>query len=327
MTSPKKSSKVRILEKFKGIKKIANIKSWRKKIFISHIRHGKGEIGASTKSTANTLAKSYVDLYSGEQPQDDKEQDEEQDGEEAVLKCDGPGKSEKPIEQKRDNFEEVDKCESREKKSDHISELTKHDLRIAPTPKKKGNAGDTKCIKAEDDETREMMGDIFNEIIKQESMAPSNLRKVLIKVLYKKDDATRPKNYRPICTVSTLYKVWYQHVGRRDRLCKSPCGVTSDVVAMFEGGDKMTGAHTASSHGDKTNRKHMVGALLQIHPGLCGTLLGPGRTPTEYHCPQGETVGGPNSRTGAYRSHDVSHLHAHAPRATLTEGSGFVTTP
>ena len=60
----------------------------------------------------------------------------------------------------------------------------------------------------------------------------------------------------------------------------------------FEGGDKMTGAHTAFSHIDKTNRTHRVGALLQSHLGLCGTLVGPSRTPTVHQCPQGEAVGG-----------------------------------
>ena len=57
----------------------------------------------------------------------------------------------------------------------------------------------------------------------------------------------------------------------------------------------MTGAHTAFSHIDKTNRTHRDGALLKIHPGLCGTLVGPSRTPTVHQCPQGGAVGGPNA--------------------------------
>ena len=34
-----------------------------------------------------------------------------------------------------------------------------------------------------------------------------------------------------------------------------------------------------------TNRTHRVGALPQGHPGLCGTLVGPCRTPTVHQCP------------------------------------------
>ena len=35
-----------------------------------------------------------------------------------------------------------------------------------------------------------------------------------------------------------------------------------------------------------TNRTHRVGALPQSHHGLCGTRVGPGRTPTVHLCPK-----------------------------------------
>ena len=37
-----------------------------------------------------------------------------------------------------------------------------------------------------------------------------------------------------------------------------------------------------------------VGSLPQGHPGLWGTAVGPGRTPTVHWCPTGKAVGGPN---------------------------------
>ena len=39
--------------------------------------------------------------------------------------------------------------------------------------------------------------------------------------------------------------------------------------------------------------RQRVGSLPQGHPGLWGTPVGPGRTPTVHRCPKGEAVGGP----------------------------------
>ena len=40
-------------------------------------------------------------------------------------------------------------------------------------------------------------------------------------------------------------------------------------------------------------RRHWVGSLPQGDPGLWGTRVGPGRTPTVHRCPEGKAVGGP----------------------------------
>ena len=74
---------------------------------------------------------------------------------------------------------------------------------------KKGESADSKGIKAEDiegadEETITMIHEIFNLIIKQNTMAPSSWRKVMITVIYKNGDATNTENYRPICGVSRL---------------------------------------------------------------------------------------------------------------------------
>ena len=71
--------------------------------------------------------------------------------------------------QTSENPEEEDESENRMTRSEHIPEFTKQELQAAIE-----KSGDTKGIKAEDikesdDETKEMMREIFNEVIRQES--------------------------------------------------------------------------------------------------------------------------------------------------------------
>ena len=37
---------------------------------------------------------------------------------------------------------------------------------------------------------------------------PRSVERVVIKVMFKKEDAARPENNSPICTLSTLYRVF-----------------------------------------------------------------------------------------------------------------------
>ena len=62
-------------------------------------------------------------------------------------------------------------------------------------------------IKACDDETREMVRQIFNEIIKQNEFTLDAWNKVKIKVSHKKGDVEDVGNYRPICSLPALYKL------------------------------------------------------------------------------------------------------------------------
>ena len=63
-------------------------------------------------------------------------------------------------------------------------------------------------IKACDDETREMVRQIFNEIIKQNEITPEAWKKVKIKVIHKKGDVENVSNYRPICSLPALYRLF-----------------------------------------------------------------------------------------------------------------------
>ena len=53
------------------------------------------------------------------------------------------------------------------------------------------------------------------QIIKQDSMTPSSRKNVMITVIYKKGDPTKPENYRPICTLPVLYKLFSMMVHNR----------------------------------------------------------------------------------------------------------------
>ena len=65
------------------------------------------------------------------------------------------------------------------------------ELSVANDSLKKGKSADSKGIKAEDlkgadEETTKMIHEIFNLIIKQNSMTPSSWTKVMITVIYAK---------------------------------------------------------------------------------------------------------------------------------------------
>ena len=93
----------------------------------------------------------------------------------------------------------------------HIPEFSRKELIIAIDSLKKGKSADSKGIKADDikgadEETTTMIHEILNLIIKQNSMAPSSWKNVMITALYKKCDVTNPENCRPICGLPQLYK-------------------------------------------------------------------------------------------------------------------------
>ena len=78
---------------------------------------------------------------------------------------------------------------------------------------KKGKSPDSNGIRAEDikacdDETKEMVRQIFNEIIMRNEFTPDAWKKVKIKVIHKKGDVENVGNYRPICSFSALCKLF-----------------------------------------------------------------------------------------------------------------------
>ena len=95
-----------------------------------------------------------------------------------------------------------------------IPEITTEEMQTAINKlKKKGKSADSNGIRAEDvkacnEETREIVRQIFNEIIKQNEFTPEPWKKVKIKVLHKKGDVEDVGNCRPICSLPALYKLF-----------------------------------------------------------------------------------------------------------------------
>ena len=94
-----------------------------------------------------------------------------------------------------------------------IPEITKEELQNAICKLKKSKSPDSNGIRAEDikacgDETREMVRQLFNEIIKRNNFTLDEWKKVRIKVIHKKVDVEDVSNYRPICSLLALYKLF-----------------------------------------------------------------------------------------------------------------------
>ena len=53
-----------------------------------------------------------------------------------------------------------------------------------------------------------MVRQIFNEIRKRNDFTPKDWKKVTIKVIHKKGDVENVSNYRPICSLPALYKLF-----------------------------------------------------------------------------------------------------------------------
>ena len=164
----------RILEEFKGVRNIPGIKTAKKKVLIAKIKNDKGECITSRKGIADVFGEFYKRLY----------EDNERDDLEHEI---GEGR--------------------------RIPEITTEELQNAISKLKKGKSPDSNGIRAEDikacdDETREMVRQLFNEIIKRNNFTPDEWKKVKIKEIHKKGDVENVSNYRPICSLLALYKLF-----------------------------------------------------------------------------------------------------------------------
>ena len=88
-----------------------------------------------------------------------------------------------------------------------IPEITTEEMQT----QKKGKSADSsgsraEDIKACDEETKEMVRQIFNEVIRQKECTPEGWQR--IKVIHKKKDVEDVGNYRPICPLPALNKLF-----------------------------------------------------------------------------------------------------------------------
>ena len=150
-------------------------------MLITKIKNERGEIITSRKGIANVFGEFYAKLYG----------DNEQ------------------YEYGNESNNDVHISDTEELM--RIPEITTEELQDAIRKLKKGKSPDSDGIRAEDikacdDETREMVRQIFNEIIKLNEFTPEAWKKVKIKVLHKKGDVENVGNYRPICSLLALYR-------------------------------------------------------------------------------------------------------------------------
>ena len=111
-----------------------------------------------------------------------------------------------------DNYSNTDVHINDTEEMTRIPEITSEELQDAISKLKKGKSPDSKGIRAEDvkacdDETRDMVRQLFNEIMKRNNFTPDEWKKVKIKVIHKKGDVENVSNYRPICSLPALYKL------------------------------------------------------------------------------------------------------------------------
>ena len=141
----------------KGTRSIASTKTRKKKVLITHMRNKLGNIAAPRKGTGNVSAEFYKELYSMNDGRKDKQESEAR----PENTCDHADDDVEDDEQER-----------------HIPEFTRKELMIAIDGLKRKLA-DSKGIKADDingvdEETKTMRHEIFNLIMKQNSMAPNS---------------------------------------------------------------------------------------------------------------------------------------------------------
>ena len=132
----------RILEDFKGVRN-RGIKSAKKKVLITK-KKDKGECITSRKGIADVFGEFYRRLY----------EDYEKDDSEHEVNDD-------------DNYSSTDVYNNNTEETAGIPEITTEELQTAINKLKKGKSPDSKGIRAEDvkacdEETREMVRQIFN---------------------------------------------------------------------------------------------------------------------------------------------------------------------
>ena len=158
--------------------------------YSSEIKNEEGECITSRKGIADVFGEFHKKLH------EDKEKDESE------LEF-GDDENNSSTDVHNNNTEETTR----------IPEITTEELRTAINKLKKGKSPDSKGIragdtKACDDETREIVRQIFNEILKRKEFTPKDWKKVKIKVMHKKGDVENVSNYRPICSLLALYKLF-----------------------------------------------------------------------------------------------------------------------
>ena len=161
----------------------------RRKVLITKNKNDKGESITSRRGIADLFGEFYKRLY----------EDNEKDDSEHEVNDDG-------------NHSNTDVHNNDTEETAGIPEITTEVLQTAINKLKKANPWTTKEF---DPKTlkivvrrREMVRQIFSDIIKRKEFTPEDWKRVTIKVIHKKGDVENVSNCRPICSLPALYKLF-----------------------------------------------------------------------------------------------------------------------
>ena len=167
-----------ILRSFKGLKNRAHVKKNGRKDKVSEMTNGNDVLVSDAKGIANAFADFYENLYAKGLPIHG---EHVQEG--VVTKRGG------------------------------IPQVTLEELKKQLKSMKDGKSEDDKSVvieflKLADVDMLELLAQIFTDLIKGGSKMPDYWRTVAVQVLYKSGPRELPSNYRPICIVSVLGKLY-----------------------------------------------------------------------------------------------------------------------
>ena len=161
------------LEAFKGLKRIPEMKSQVRKRYINQMKDKHGDLCTERTSIANIFADFYEQLYSSTN---------------AAQQIEETGTS-------------------------LIPAFTRQELVSAIKGLKSNRCKDTAGIKAEmlkmgGQGLIDVLLDLYNKVLTRTMEIPKSWKHSVITVLYKGGDAMQPQNYRPICIIPLLYKLF-----------------------------------------------------------------------------------------------------------------------
>ena len=174
------------LENFRRLKRIPRIKTRERKKFIHQMTDKNGDTQSERKRIADIFAEFYEELYSA-QPM----------GTSAVDTNDVPSNE-----------------------AEHIPPFTKEELVKAVKTLKTDRCPDSAGVKAEmlkhgGDALFKTLLDLYNKALADEMELPKSWKTSVITVIYKNGDPTLPQNYRPICIIPLLYKLFSKMIYNR----------------------------------------------------------------------------------------------------------------
>ena len=163
-------------------------------MLITKVKNEKGEVITSRKGIANVFGEFYKKLYDDNVQEETEQENGENENESSIDVHNRNTNTNDDDENSRDYDRRVANCNQQTQKKAKSADSNR--IRVED-------------IKACDDETREMVRQIFNEIIKQNEFTPAAWKKVRIKSdTQRKGDVEDVGDYHPICSLPALYKLF-----------------------------------------------------------------------------------------------------------------------